>query len=139
MSTTAARTVLTGTPVVPGVVLGPVVRPSGAVHLPAEAFDPLPETAREEERARFTAAAEAVADRLAARAAAATGLTAEVLSATAGMARDRGLLGAVEQRIAAGAPAAVATVQAAQQFVDVFTSLGGVMAERVTDVRDVRD
>ena len=45
---------------------------------------------------------------------------------------------AVEQRIATGVPAAVATVQAAQQFVDVFTSLGGVMAERVTDVRDVR-
>jgi phosphotransferase system enzyme I (PtsI) len=139
MSTTAARTVLTGTPVVPGVVLGPVVRPSGAVLLPAEAFDPLPETAREEERERFSAAAEAVAGRLAERAAAATGMTAEVLSATAGMARDRGLLGAVEQRITAGVPAAVATVQAAQQFVDVFTSLGGVMAERVTDVRDVRD
>ncbi|GAB3203189.1 phosphoenolpyruvate-utilizing N-terminal domain-containing protein [Geodermatophilus arenarius] len=140
MSTTAAAsTVLTGTPVVPGVVLGPVVRPSGAVRLPAEAFDELPESAREEERARFTAAAEAVAGRLADRAAAATGMTAEVLSATAGMARDRGLLGAVEQRIGAGVPAAVATVQAAQQFVDVFTSLGGVMAERVTDVRDVRD
>ena len=29
--------------------------------------------------------------------------------------------------------------QAAQQFVDMFTALGGLMAERVTDVRDVRD
>jgi phosphotransferase system enzyme I (PtsI) len=140
MSTTTAPTVLTGTPVVPGVVLGPVVRPAGAVRLPdATSAETLPETARAEERARFAAAAEAVAGRLATRAAAATGMTAEVLSATAGLARDRGLLGSVEQRIDAGTPAAVAVVQAAQQFVDVFTSLGGVMAERVTDVRDVRD
>jgi phosphotransferase system enzyme I (PtsI) len=131
--------VLTGTPVVPGVVLGPVVRPSGAVELPAAAFETLPEAAREEEKARFVAAAETVAGRLAQRAAAATGMTAEVLSATAGLARDRGLLGAAEQRIAAGVPASVAAVQAAQQFVDVFSSLGGVMAERVTDVRDIRD
>jgi phosphotransferase system enzyme I (PtsI) len=140
MSTTTAPTVLTGTPVVPGVVLGPVVRPAGAVRLPDPATaETLPEAARAEERARFTAAAETVAGRLAARAAASTGMTAEVLSATAGLARDRGLLAAAEQRIDAGAPAAVAAVQAAQQFVDVFTSLGGVMAERVTDVRDVRD
>ena len=33
----------------------------------------------------------------------------------------------------------MATVQAAQQFVDMFTALGGLMAERVPDIRDVRD
>ncbi len=136
----AAATVLTGTPVVPGVVLGPVVRPAGAVRLPDAASDEVvPEAARAQERDRFTAAAQAVAGRLAGRAAAATGMTAEVLSATAGIARDRGLQAAAEQRIDAGTPAAVAVVQAAQQFVDVFASLGGVMAERVADVRDVRD
>jgi phosphotransferase system enzyme I (PtsI) len=139
-TTTTARTVLRGTPVVPGVVLGPVVRPAGAVRLPdPESAETVAEPARAEERARFTAAAETVAGRLATRAAAATGMTAEVLTATAGLARDRGLLSAVEQRIDGGTPAAVAVVRAAQQFVDVFTSLGGVMAERVTDVRDVRD
>nr|MDP9461803.1 PEP-utilizing enzyme [Actinomycetota bacterium] len=79
------------------------------------------------------------AGRLAQRAAAATGVSAEVLSTTAGLARDRGLLSTVEQRIDAGSSAEVATVQAAQQFVDMFTALGGLMAERVTDVRDVRD
>jgi phosphotransferase system enzyme I (PtsI) len=36
-------------------------------------------------------------------------------------------------------PAASATVQAAQQFMDMFAALGGLMAERVPDVRDVRD
>ncbi len=131
--------VLSGTPVVPGVAWGPVVRPSGAVRLPDAPTDAVAEEARPAEKERFTAAAGVVADRLAARAGAATGVSAEVLSATAGLARDRGLLAAVEQRIDAGSPAAVATVAAAQQFVDLFTGLGGVMAERVTDVRDVRD
>jgi phosphotransferase system enzyme I (PtsI) len=130
---------LTGTPVVPGVALGPVIRPAGAVQLPAEGFAEVPDADRPAERDRFVAAAEKVAGRLAERAAAATGVSAEVLSTTAGLARDRGLLSSVEQRIEAGAPAAVATVQAAQQFMDMFTSLGGLMAERVTDVRDIRD
>ncbi|MGY1691592.1 putative PEP-binding protein [Geodermatophilus sp. SYSU D01105] len=149
MSTTAPGTaalpptggpvVLPGTPVVPGVVLGPVVRPSGAVQLPADEGAVVPEDRRAGERERFVAAATVVADRLTERAAGATGVSAEVLATTAGLARDRGLLSAVEQRIDAGTPAAVATVQAAQQFIDLFTSLGGLMAERVTDVRDVRD
>src|SRR4051794_30398966 len=146
MSTTTAAVpsttgpvVLTGTPVVPGAVLGPVIRPAGAVQLPPENAAQVPEADRPAERARFVAAAETVAGRLSERAAGATGVSAEVLSTTAGLARDRGLLSAVEQRIDAGVPAAVATVQAAQQFMDMFTSLGGLMAERVTDVRDVRD
>src|SRR5215207_9171912 len=132
-------TVLTGTPVVPGVALGPVIRPTGAVRLPDPDAAPVPEGARPSEKERFEAAAVVVGDRLAARAAAATGVSAEVLATTAGLARDRGLLGSVAQRIDAGAPAPVATVEAAQQFVDMFTALGGLMAERVTDVRDVRN
>jgi phosphotransferase system enzyme I (PtsI) len=132
-------TVLTGTPVVPGVALGPVVWPSGAVQLPGPDAVEVPEADRAAEKERFVAAAAVVADRLAARAAAATGVSAEVLAATAGLARDRGLLSAVEQRIDGGASAAVATVAAAGQFVELFTGLGGLMAERVTDVRDIRD
>src|SRR3954463_9454601 len=132
-------TVLTGTPVVPGVAVGPVVRPVGAVELPSTEGPWIAEDQRAAEKARFGAAAEAVAQRLAERAAAATGVSAEVLATTAQLARDRGLLSAVEQRIGDGAAADVATVGAAEQFVQLFTSLGGVMAERVTDVRDVRD
>jgi phosphoenolpyruvate-protein phosphotransferase (PTS system enzyme I) len=137
--TAPGAVVLTGTPVVPGVALGPVVRPTGAVRLPDPDGAPVPVEERAGERSRFEAAAAVVAERLAARAAAATGVSAEVLSTTAGLARDRGLLSAVGQRVDAGTSAAVATVEAAQQFVDMFTSLGGLMAERVTDVRDVRD
>src|SRR5215212_2956743 len=139
LAAASVPTVLTGTPVVPGVALGPVVRPTGAVRLPDADAAPLPEGDRPAEQERFEAAAVVVADRLAARAAAATGVSAEVLSTTAGLARDRGLLTTVAQRIEAGATAPVATVEAAQQFVDMFTALGGLMAERVTDVRDVRD
>jgi phosphotransferase system enzyme I (PtsI) len=136
---TTGPVVLPGTPVVPGVAWGPVVRPSGAVVLPPDDGVVVAEEARPGEKERFAAAAGVVADRLTERASAATGVSAEVLATTAGLARDRGLLSAVEQRIDGGTPAAVATVQAAQQFVDLFTSLGGLMAERVTDVRDVRD
>jgi phosphoenolpyruvate-protein phosphotransferase (PTS system enzyme I) len=136
---TSGPVVLTGTPVVPGVALGPVIRPSGAVRLPEGDAPEVADDARAAEKQRFVAAADVVAGRLADRAAAATGVSAEVLSTTAGLARDRGLLSAVEQRIDAGAPAPVATVAAAQQFVDMFTALGGLMAERATDVRDVRD
>ena len=132
-------TVLTGTPVVPGVALGPVIRPHGAVQLPTEDDAPVAEADRAGERARFSAAAELVAGRLTERAAAASGVSAAVLQTTAGLAKDRGLLSTVEQRIDAGASAAVATVGAAQQFAELFTSLGGLMAERVTDVNDVRD
>ena len=135
----SSSAVLTGTPVVPGVAVGPVVRPSGSVRLPAEDAPLVEEGRRAEEKERFRRAAETVAERLGERAAAATGVSAEVLSTTAGIARDRALSTTAEQRIDAGAPAEVAAVQAAQQFVDMFTTLGGLMAERVPDVRDVRD
>jgi phosphotransferase system enzyme I (PtsI) len=136
---TVATVVLTGTPVVPGVAVGPVVRPSGSVRLPAPDAPPVEEAARAAEKERYRAAAEAVAQRLGGRAAAATGVSAEVLSTTAGIARDRALRTAAEQRIDEGTPAEVAAVQAAQQFMDMFAALGGLMAERVPDVRDVRD
>jgi phosphotransferase system enzyme I (PtsI) len=131
--------VLTGTPVVPGVAHGPVIRPSEGVRLPEEDPAVVPDHDRPGEKELFRAAAELVATRLAGRAAAATGVSAEVLSTTAGIARDRALWSAAEQRIDQGVPASSAAVQAAQQFVDMFTSLGGLMAERVPDVRDVRD
>jgi phosphotransferase system enzyme I (PtsI) len=136
---TVATVVLTGTPVVPGVAVGPVVRPSGSVRLPVPDAPPVEEAARAAEKERYRDAAEAVAQRLGGRAAAATGVSAEVLSTTAGIARDRALRTAAEQRIDEGTPAEVAAVQAAQQFMDMFAALGGLMAERVPDVRDVRD
>jgi phosphotransferase system enzyme I (PtsI) len=125
--------------VVAGVAYGPVIRPG---RLPA--VDPvsqadIPEADRPAEAARFSAAATAVADRLRDRAAHATGAASEVLAATAALAQDRAWLGAAEKRIKGGTPAVAAVVAAVEQFVDMFTQLGGLMAERVTDLRDIRD
>ena len=81
---------LHGTPVVPGLAYGRVVRPAPAPALPAATT--VAEADRDAEAERFTAAANTVADRLAARSAASSGVSAEVLQATAVLARDRGLL-----------------------------------------------
>ena len=132
--------VLTGVPVVPGVRFAPVIRPG---RLPAlDDLDPggeIPEDERQAEADRFSTAAATVAERLRDRAAAATGSASEVLAATATLAQDRAWLGAAEKRIKEGKPAVRATAEAVSQFVDLFTSLGGLMAERVTDLRDIRD
>ncbi|MBC3763691.1 putative PEP-binding protein [Quadrisphaera oryzae] len=131
---------LVGIPVVPGVGAGPVVRPADRPRLPEVTGEAsVAEEARAGEVERFQAAAGVVAERLEGRAARASGAAAEVLEATAGLARDRGLLAAVAKRVKAGAPADVAVVGAAEQFSAMFTQLGGVMAERVTDLADLRD
>ncbi len=136
----SAGAVLTGVPVVPGVRFAPVIRPG---RLPAlDDLDPggeIVEADRDAEAARFTAAAATVADRLRERAASATGVASEVLAATAMLAQDRAWLGAAEKRIREGKPAVRATAEAVDQFVDLFTQVGGLMAERVTDLRDIRD
>jgi phosphotransferase system enzyme I (PtsI) len=138
--TPPAGTVLQGVPVVAGIQYGPVIRPG---RLPTLEDVDAPLEVEEEERpaeaARFTAAANAVATRLRDRAAHATGAASEVLAATATLAQDRAWLGAAEKLINSGAPAARAVVAAVDQFVDLFTQLGGLMAERVTDLRDIRD
>ena len=136
----SSPTVLQGVPVVPGVRFAPVIRTN---RLPSvDQLDPggeLAEPERPTEAARFTAAAAAVADRLRERAAAAQGAAAEVLGATAQLAQDRAWLGAAEKAINAGMPAVRATVAAATQFIEMFTKMGGLMAERVTDLKDIRD
>lgn len=131
-------TVLRGVPVVAGVQYAPVVRPG---RLPAldEKLPDVAEADRPGESARFGAAVTAVATRLRDRAAHATGAASEVLAATATLAQDRAWIGAAEKRIAAGTPAVRAVREAAAQFVDLFAKMGGLMAERVTDLQDIRD
>lgn len=138
LSYAMTATCLRGVPAVAGVAYGPVLRPN-TVRLPEEQLPEVKESERAAEAARFAAAAAAVAGRLRQRAQHATGAAAEVLAATAGLAQDRAWLGAAEKRIASGTPAVVATVQAVEQFVDRFTQIGGAVAERVTDLRDIRD
>ncbi|MBT0567912.1 phosphoenolpyruvate--protein phosphotransferase [Williamsia sp. CHRR-6] len=130
------RVTVRGTPVVGGVAYAPVMWPGPRPALPAPG--PAPEDL-DAEVDRFRSAAASVADRLRARASAATGVAAEVLSATAAMAEDRGWIGTAEKSIRAGSPAPNAAAEATETFVAMFTKLGGLMAERVTDLKDVRD
>lgn len=129
---------LRGTGVVMGVVSAPAVWVAPRPELP-KAAPALPEDQREAEIARFLAAAEAVAARLESRAEQCTGHAAEVLLADAGMARDKGWVRAATKLMAAGEGAPQAAVGATAQFIEAFEKVGGLMAERITDLKDVRD
>ncbi|KAA5832053.1 putative PEP-binding protein [Saccharopolyspora hirsuta] len=126
-----------GVGVSPGRAAGPVVW----VHdrLP----DPLPGPAPADpaaEAARIRPAAEAVSQRLIARAAAADGAAREVLEMTATMATDPSLLGKAEQAVTErGLPAPRAVFEAAGEFAELLAATGGYLAERARDVLDVRD
>jgi len=82
---------------------------------------------------------EYVATNLRARAAAAQAATAAVLEATSLMAQDPGLIADVERRINAGTGPATAVDQAVEGFCKILEASGPYLAERVTDLRDVRD
>lgn len=134
----ASESTIKGTGVVAGVAYAEAVwvRPRPA--LPTEgSIDP--EQASESEYNRFLAAVDTVASRLEKRAAAAEGQAAEVLTATAGMVKDRGWHKTVRKNIRTGRNAEFATVGATDKFVTMFEAAGGVMAERTTDLKDVRD
>lgn len=87
--------------------------------------------------AAYDDAAAAVSESFTAKASAATGAAAGVLTASAGLARDKGLRGAVAKSVGSGAGLIDAVHAGVEQFVSVFTSMGGLMAERVTDLRDI--
>lgn len=138
-SSVTASQVLTGVPVVAGVAYAPVIRPGAR---PSDALPPaadIDEAARPAEVIRMKDAAAAVADRLRERAAHATGVASEVLATTASLAQDRAWLGDAEKRIAAGSTAEHAVGAAIAKIADALAKAGDLMAERVTDLRDVRD
>ena len=130
--------VLTGVPVVAGVAYAPVIRPGARPTAPVSAAD-VPESDRPDEVERLKAAAAAVAERLRDRAAHATGVASEVLATTAALAQDRAWLLDAEKRITAGSPAHHAVGAAIAKISDALSKAGDLMAERVTDLRDVRD
>lgn len=131
-------TVIKGTAVVPGVRYAKAVWISPRPELP-QAGEVVDESLREAELERFAAAADAVAARLLERSGKAKGAAAEVLKATAGMVNDRGWRKAVKKGVMGGHPAEYAVVAATTKFVTMFEAAGGVMAERTTDLRDIRD
>src|SRR5690606_12272446 len=73
------------------------------------------------------------------RAESASGDAADVLGATALMARDPGLLAAVRASLDAGRPTARSLDDAVAGFCDALAATGGYLAERAADLRDVGD
>ncbi|MGV9869269.1 putative PEP-binding protein [Rhodococcus koreensis] len=139
MTTDVAATsrVVTGIGVGRGFAVAPLalLRPSPSVPENARTHDGDAAAAAD----LAVAALHAVADELQERSNRATGTVADVLAATVGIARDPALADAARRRTAAGDSAAQAVTSAVGQFEDMFLAAGGVMAERVTDLRSVRD
>ena len=98
---------LRGTPVVPGVAAGPALLVRGEVSPDAIArFGDGGFADADAALAAYDAAVVAVADGFPRKADAATGPAAEVLTASAGLARDKGLRAAVAKNLGAGQGAA---------------------------------
>ena len=135
---TAQRGTLRGTPVVPGIayacalVVRAEVSPDAIARFDESAFAGV-----DEALAAYDAAAGAVADGFQRKADGLSGAAAQVLTASAGLARDKGLRGAVRKHLRAGEGLLGAVAAGVEQFVTVFTGMGGLMAERVTDLRDI--
>jgi phosphotransferase system enzyme I (PtsI) len=130
--------ILRGTPVVRGLAFGPVV--TVVTDVPQEAVtafrNRLPGTPEDALR-RYDDAVAAVTAALADRSAQSSGEAAKVLMATAELAHDRGLRAAVAKRLTGDGDLLDALHGAVDQFADLFAKMGGLMAERVTDLRDI--
>ncbi|WP_064743024.1 phosphoenolpyruvate--protein phosphotransferase [Pseudonocardia spinosispora] len=100
------------------------------------ADDPVGEDVRTE-LARANQALDDVAALLEERAAKAEGVAAEVLVTTAAMAADPTLRDAVAEQLNQGRPTAHAVTLAVEGFCAQLRAIGGYLAERVTDLRDV--
>jgi phosphotransferase system enzyme I (PtsI) len=137
MTASPTRPALHGTPVVPGVAYAPAMVVRGEVS--AEAIARFDAAAYDEETAlaAYEEAAESVSAGFERRAEKASGAAAEVLTASAGLARDKGLRNAVRKHLRAGEDLLASVRASVDQFVQVFSSMGGLMAERATDLRDI--
>jgi phosphotransferase system enzyme I (PtsI) len=133
----ASPSLLQGIGVCPGRAAGPVALMGPRPRLPADR----PEVGdAEAEATAALAALTATAEDLERRAAStAIPGAAEVLEATAMIARDPSLEESIRSAIAKGEPAAWAVNVAFDGFRALLLDLGGYMAERVGDLDDVRD
>ena len=121
---------LVGTPVVPGLAYGPALLARTEVSASAvEAYaGRAGDLGEEEALTAYEEAAAAVAAGFTARAEKTSGHTAEVMTASAGLATDRGLRNAVRKNLRSGEALPAALAAAVEQFVGLFTQAGGLMA-----------
>ena len=128
---------LSGIGVSAGVAVGPLVIVSPPATAPSGEA-PVTDAAAASELVRDTL--KAVADGYLAKAANADAHAKPILEAGAMMAGDPGLAGAIDSQLQSGTKGITNAVSAAvDEYCAMFESLGGYMAERVTDLRDVRD
>lgn len=126
--------ILHGIGVSAGTAVGPLVR----LTPPPSALDNEPLADPAADGARVRQALTQVAAGLSARADAADAHAKPILEATAMIAQDPGLAMKVDEHLASkGVTNAVAA--AVEEYCAMFEAMGGYMAERVTDLRDVRD
>ncbi|WP_240341038.1 phosphoenolpyruvate--protein phosphotransferase [Nocardioides sp. SYSU D00038] len=131
-------TTLRGTPVVPGLAHAPALVARAGVDSDAVArFGTGDFADGDAALAAYDAAVDQVAGGFEAKAGVAHGAAAEVLTASAGLARDKGLRGAVAKAVRSDGDLLAAVHAAVDQFVSIFTGMGGLMAERATDLRDI--
>ena len=133
--------VLHGVGVGRGGVVGPVAHARQAPVVSPDArvlVDGVPADAATT-RATLEAAFTGVAADLQSQSDRATGTIRDVLAATAQMAADRAWRGQVLTRVEAGEPPVAAIDAVVATFAAMFEQAGGYLAERVTDLRSVRD
>ena len=129
------RTVLYGIGVSAGTASGPL-----AVVRPAVGVDDNEPAAVEGDSERVKAALQEVAESLKQRAEHANSATSkQVLEATATLATDRGLIRGIEKELKKGTGVTHAIHDAVEVYAGKLRKLGGYMAERVTDLYDIRD
>ena len=125
-----------GIGVSPGIAVGPVVQVRPPVRPPEkEPVSADPAAAGKLIRKVLESVA-ATLDDLAGRA---EPTAQQILTATAMMARDPGLAAAADKHLASRSGPATAVDAAVEEYCATFTAAGGYLAERVTDLRDVRD
>ncbi|UTT69454.1 phosphoenolpyruvate--protein phosphotransferase [Arthrobacter sp. DNA4] len=127
-----------GVGVSPGRVIGTIRQMPKPISEPPAGEQLAPDTTAEEATAALKAASQAVHDELKERAAHAIGDGKAVLEATALMAKDTMLIKGAAKLVARGVSAERAIWESGSSVSEMLHNLGGYMAERATDVLDVR-
>ena len=137
--TRVARNTLSGTPVVPGVAAGPVLHVRGEVS--PDAIARFGDGDFPDADAALAAYDDAVGrgrgDLLHQGGRPRRARRPRCSPRAPGWRRDKGLRSGVAKNLQAGQGPVAAVQGAVEQFVTIFTNMGGLMAERVTDLRDI--
>lgn len=119
-----------------GAALGPFQVMAAALSKPSSMKSSL---TSEQERENLHRAVKTISEELASRAARTTGEAQEILEASSEIAQDSALLSTAESLIDKGFGAAYAMWEASEVFSQLLIEAGGYLAERASDVGNIRD